>query len=1685
MSTPNPIDRLVSLTGQVSDTAKTTVNPVDDLIGQLPIHTIIPRPPSLGEMFAQGLGAGLLHPIQSITGTEAGDTTGLTNAQAGSKVAGEILGMGVSFIPFLKGAQLALKGVGLAARMSPALLRLAEGALAAGTYEVASGPLEQAPERVAKGAAFGLAMEAGFMGAAAVWRGRFPSTMNTPDLPTANVDGVAVHPDALKVEQYLRPIESQNTDEIVLKLRQLGDVSQQMEFVAAEVAKTFKPGGLAIIPGIQKPQELVNYLGRTMPEMKFSFRPTEGGLYEVLMADAQAQSRMRLVQGAKGGREPVLSFDQAVRLVETDAPLEPGVPVFRGTKDEVNRRYAAGKGNVPTHVLGYARYNPTRSIGLVDNPAYRFEVLIHEYTHILTARTSTRRLTGLTEEPASMLGLSSISELWKFGPKHPRAAPTQLEGPAISKWAKARFEDNIATVRAELENATVETVRRFQEAIDGTPVTIKRAQQIIKDRPGYYHSDTELVSRLTELMFLDPMKARELAPRATRMMSNFIRKESPKLRILLKKKELKNINDIITDLWIKQGDDVFYFKREPFQLTDKMRRQFAQRGVFEGMEVMRNGKPYEVGVLSSTGDQVKLRKPKTGELLDEFIPVSEVHRPLFPAVVQRDAEVLGKVKSLFDAPPAWVGVVLGDNIAQGVRRAVVELGDFEFATSFGRWVRENRQLITKDSNPEVMAKFTGGRESIEDLVAEALKAKGKNGLAINDNGRYLLFVADGKAVRLSDEILSPQLVDGPIDGQLPFGSDKAVTGKSRWIEVSHRNLSESLLRSVGVGDRELPHYLRLDPLADVASRIMDVDVREALRNSARVTEVANIREPAENVAASYGFRIDRTEGGEFRVLSREHVEVARLPNEDAARQYMAQSGPQDMSALDVGGHTPTDFVASSGTTSPPPRFQAQAAPRRFSERLLDSTTLFASTFSALENWAKAAERTGLGPAFTKIFEPAQKAIQRVDWELAKIKRDLLGGKTFNEQLRHIEGLARGMKPEQQANVVRYIEYMSKEEIAAPGGLLQRGMTDNEIRIAQEFERLGMQDDIPRLMATDRLIGAILKSRDQFLIKSAQMQRMEVTPEIKATIDKLRAYADETPTHEAVMDYLGLSQEERFALKIIESSKGTNGDMFSIFAVSRYASAKPLKRGFRTGREQFASDHGMTSREVVLAQEMDKTYEAAFRMSGLDPKRQIGGYWPHLRKFAEYGFTPEADFIRRHLPDAVEWSALRFRTGELDIYSMDPVMTTFKHVRNMLMKKEFDPILPDIKEALGVTKQIDPRTHRIMSEYIQEIMGKPHASFDKVQQAINQSWKNMTGRELPDNFVKGMVNTLTALGYGATIPFRPALIIRNYFSILQMVTPRTGFRAFLDGAQVALTKEGMEEAAKAGAITANVAPVFGTSEVFEFGATKLNRRLQRLLEKGFSWYQKADDLGRSVAFHAQKSNIKAHMDDLFQGRIDYETFKNKSKINTFDPIDIQEFDRMWGAGQYEEAANMMGIRLARESIFRYGHANHPAGWGSIYGRLFGQFGTWPVQYKDYVLQGMTRGTTKDRLEFGAIHASINMGVVGAGLAVGMDLRSWVSFPSLNYTGGPFADLAISGIQAIGGSPQERELAIRNIMFQVPTLDDPSSIFVPGSYLLADLMRMGDADNLAEAGFVGSGFKFLKPKDDPDWSFLLGF
>lgn len=1655
-----------------------------------------------GGAFSQGVKEEVLSPLR-LFGVETEDVdTGRPIAEG----LGKLTGLGIGFVPFIGAARWGLKGAGLVSMSakgrrviggSEVAAQAAEGALSFGAFEAGRAEdVEGAIDHFVKGATAGaifdpiaMKMMEPLLGRAAV-AGREAAEQNVKFQDVIDIAETRVNPEQLSLERALKPENLLDTDAAGHALRQMVEPENQLDEVLAQVSTTYRPGGRAIVPAIQGPEKLLPQLKQALPDrVQLTTRRLEGDGFEMLVNDPGRElerlaykliskeektvAEKKLVRRFMGEGEIELDYDEMVGLVRENSKLV-SAPREK-INQEIKENLSTDFGFFGSTTFGRHRLTPSGETEIAVVESFKkMETLVHEYSHRFQTIVA-------ADQGKVRPDLMSIQDLF-------RAAGRQ------------DFTiGDIERVVKEMEGATEEILTRFhmRRSNVSRKTAAKRAVEDIAERSGYYKSNKELTSRLTELMLLNPKRAREVAPRATEVMGDAIQNVSPRLEKMLTREHL-TVQNVVK----QAAKERRVFTREPVgRLTKAQRRQWKKDGTFKGLEVFHQGRSWRIAGEGAERTQlVSRRGRKTSEKMykiehpfsgdSKVVSRSEFSRPVMPRLMERQARVVQKVDGLLDeGPTTWVTAALREPEGGNLVHGYVNLDDFLRTGNLRNWARRNR--------PEVRTGVSGrrprGRVDDEE-IARVLRAQGHKGALIEDNGAYELFLADEGAMTLGDVAIT-ETVENVADG---------VIGQRR-IQLSFENVMRGLLRDAGASERELPFLMQVAKgrHAQRLTDLMDDEVKQAMEGAQKAA--LSKSESLEDLAERTGLKVQRGEGLVTLMDSKSKTPVVKNVSEHEALEYILKAGVDSDEAVMARGETDMAVAAATGGDQTPVNgrqvsdegfgvqmigggrklktqetlgYKAEdLADRDWWSNFLEGSQVLGATITGMETFAKLVEERGLGPAFSGVFTKTQQALRAMNREM-QVGREALGGKSWAKALEELSEPLRKMPDERTRLLTDYLEFATKDEVAAAGGFIPRGMNDLELQVARRFKDLGVEEQLPRLQALRRLIHLRQQSKDQFLgrFDDVLARAQEAGNEgFVAQLQQLRQAAEEMPDNiDDVLARLDVTPQEREAIKIIDRHAGADPDDFSIMVTSKYAMAPEKPSRFGSGRDFFADMHNMTKGERQLAHRLEEIYSDAFQASGLDPKREIGMFWPHMRKYVEHGFNPESEFVQKVIPESTEWSSSLFRTGELDIYEKDPILTTHRYLRGLLRNKHLDPVLPEVKQALKQVEGQNPRAGRIMKEYMNEVLGRPHSSFEKIQEAIESGAQSM-GLDISKNFTKDVVNTFAALSYGATIPFRIGLIMRNYFQMVQTIAPRTGMRDFFGGLERAIDDEGYQMAKKAGAIPENVAPVHATTEVFEegiLGNVNLTQRLDKLVKKGFDYYRSADELGRAAAYHAQRRRLGRAVDDFEADRIGWEEMLRKGKVKTFRQIDEDRFTEIYQSGDIEGAKDYLGATLARETIFRYGNANHPAGWNSVQGRLFGQFGSWPTQFKDYMMQGLTRGTTKDKAEFVGWTIATNGGVLAGAEATGLDLDTWVTLPSLQYTGGPYADIALSLTQVVGGSETERAMAMQNLKFQLPTLENPQSIALPLSYAAGDFWEFAQ-DPGGGTLMEGIGLKLQKP------------
>jgi len=898
-----------------------------------------------------------------------------------------------------------------------------------------------------------------------------------------------------------------------------------------------------------------------------------------------------------------------------------------------------------------------------------------------------------------------------------------------------------------------------------------------------------------------------------------------------------------------------------------------------------------------------------------------------------------------------------------------------------------------------------------------------------------------------------------------------------------------------------------------------------------MAKICVIPQSVDKMAEGAGVKAKTTVDGRYKVTNpKTGALLGTFTSEAEAKAAIREFVGQNARDLDGGLSIPTLGTPLS-TTPLPVQSQLVAKADAFFRKSL--TVLQAgplAVITPIQKLAQAAERQGFGPAFTQVVDPTQTARGIYEAALAATRPRLgsifKGKKDSSFQATAKQIQREQLKPEigdrrQRELVTRWNEARTKSELIEPGALLEGGMDAANIAIADRFSSLGLADEMWEMMRMNAVIDDLLTNRattEQFVTKL----RTELPEEMSGFIDGIEAAIGAEDTAEGIIKALGLTVDEQEGMMLLREI--IDDQSMNIPAIYRYATAPKLKPEFKTGKEQFASTMGMSRAGVALGGKRRDYLIETFDGDAALQDQVLGAQLPVFREAMKVGFMPGKAFANGASPAMKRWLTplqhlvvgneilnRRVLSGLINPHEMDPAISALKHARNMLYRKHMDlPMQAATKVANDIAKNGDERIGKFMINYLHELEGLPTASFQALNSMIRSVAKSFN-LDVKEGVAERLISTLNFTTYSSAIPFRASLIARNSFQTMLNI-PIVGGEAWYRGVKTTLgygpdgvarpeaAQAAYEYAIKVGALKPNVTPIHGGTDLIGavsegmFGGLPSN--LQRagltakeVFETGFSWYTKPDDVGRVISLFAGKSRVNKALsnyhklpgpDAIIQtgknkGRTAIEVLKREGKVKTFDETIEAEFEALIRQDRWLEAEDLIGVQLANKVHFLYGAANHPPGWGSVPGRLFGQFGTFPIQYLSHVTESLTRGTTKDRLEFLAAHSAINLGIVSAGAQLfDADLESWAFLPSLTYTGGPYADILLNSLSALGGSDAEKSLAIRNLKMRLPSWNNPS-IFIPGSHFVFDIVRGMEEDDLIKGIARATGVKFLDGRE----------
>jgi len=371
-------------------------------------------------------------------------------------------------------------------------------------------------------------------------------------------------------------------------------------------------------------------------------------------------------------------------------------------------------------------------------------------------------------------------------------------------------------------------------------------------------------------------------------------------------------------------------------------------------------------------------------------------------------------------------------------------------------------------------------------------------------------------------------------------------------------------------------------------------------------------------------------------------------------------------------------------------------------------------------------------------------------------------------------------------------------------------------------------------------------------------------------------------------------------------------------------------------------------------------------------------------------------------------------------------------------------------------------------------------------------------QLPEefNYPGQAVNKLMGLSYVAGLGLRASIPIRDALQVLTTALPVLGPKKMFAGLTKALTTKGWDFAREQGALLSKTNPGELYGDIFSempMGGSleKLNKYSQMLLSPS-RW---GHNIARCAAFHGEYDSAMEAVKGFREGKLTSLDFlENTSLWNLDKPIQARYMKLALDKGTpIEGVARDIALDTVDHTLWPYRRGTQPLALRTGIGRIFGQYGVWPLNYLDFLkrMAGNYKNHPKKAMQATALWVASNYAATKALGGLGADVGKWFWLSPAGYGGGPQLELAQSLLKA----PEETEEGrkARKTILEYPLN------FVPSSNQIRQILSIEErgeplfkSDGTPGPGFLRAlGFKPKKEENplnndtiDQDIEFELG-
>lgn len=608
-----------------------------------------------------------------------------------------------------------------------------------------------------------------------------------------------------------------------------------------------------------------------------------------------------------------------------------------------------------------------------------------------------------------------------------------------------------------------------------------------------------------------------------------------------------------------------------------------------------------------------------------------------------------------------------------------------------------------------------------------------------------------------------------------------------------------------------------------------------------------------------------------------------------------------------------------------------------------------------------------------------------------------------------------------------------------------------------------------------------------LLKQAQTPEQEVA--LKETFKSARKQvaAQFQPMFTQLKERYGLSKDEGELFQKLNLIANDKLSEVSIYGAVRYGRALKNPEVDGLSRGEYIIKHGLTPAEVNVMNRVDGFYEEMASKFGISESRRINGFMNHMKIIGDE-IDPK-DFTRftSHLenPNAARFMSDMTRTGEVTDYNHDLVEAMRGYIRGGYKAKI---LFPEI-HGKGSPGNFYQGVKQILEQDITRNVNIPQTAKDQIFSRMREYIESATGRQPVNDVVMKEAGSHALSKMGIDVSTDKVNTGSKVSTLLQTMNAAfTGgklYQGARDATDISSKYYMMFGARRAGSFIKQGVVIKDMPELIKKGIVRVVNKdsFTQPLETGVftdpvgKGKQALNTFNDALFKMTLQSNVFAHaqasaylesrsfgrqiFNDVLDKKIDAKSMVDKLSLRRFENNVTDEIGRLLEVHGTEAASEYYGKVVAKNVVGWFGNGEQPTGFNTKAGKLVGAYGMYPIEQRRFIQNLLTRGTPQE-IAGAATRWGVSQGaLLLTGKALGFDVGRWVYTPaSAIFSGGPLVGIANTVGTATTASLQDdkkQQFAYNNLKALFPSLNDPRSPFVPGSYFAHDLMKGYDLLN----------------------------